>query len=137
MTPIENPLLLTLLSLTGAFAGQVGFAVIRRNLQGLRDMHYWLNDPSIWRMTSERNLRQLSKLCLPGPLILLGGLPQALALALSLTTLAIGLCSSWWYLIILPVVYVGAEVVSSAGLRCFARARLERIAKEMPTENQS
>ncbi len=88
-------------------------------------------------MTEEREVRRISETCLPGPLIFLGGLPQALAVSLSFTTFIVGLRGTWWCLLVLPLVYVGAEVVASAGLRCFVRSKLRSTIQKQQPANKS
>lgn len=134
MNPIENPLWLAVLSFVAAIAGQVGFALARRDLRSLRSLHHWIDDPSIRRLTAERDLGRISETCLPGALILVGGFPQALAISLSFTTLIVGLRGTWWCLLMVPLVYLGAEVLSGAGLRSFARSSLRRGTKTIVGE---
>lgn len=124
MKPIDNPLLIVVLALLGVIAVQVGFILIRCDVKGMRNTHYWMDEASIRRLTSERDLWRISEICLPGAWMVVGGLPQALAIAFSVTTLIVGLREAWWCVAMVPLVYVGAETVSGAALRCLARARL-------------
>jgi hypothetical protein len=124
MKPIENPLVLAMLGLVCALVGQLGFALAMRDLGALRNLHYWLDDQALKRMASERDYRRISESCFPGPLILLGGLPQALAISLSYTTLVVGLRESWWALLMIPFVYAGAECIFGTAMRRWPRHRL-------------
>ena len=123
---IENPIGMAVIALLAGIVGQLALALLSRDFGVLRGSHFWLNHPSITRIVGRRRVEELSRHCLPGSVAVLGGVPQALAISMTLVTLLVGTRASWWFVLIAPVVYAGTLTISGAGLRRWVIFRIKR-----------